>query len=150
MRAAHAVTAKAAGVCRCCREGVFQPGLANLFEALDVVSSATHSIQVLWDDRMIVIRQCKPIQVHLPVVAGICSHREADLSPDTPELLHTGQIANNDIRSRLRANCGHHHKLRLAVHKVCDLDRLHRRSDGDFSNDPASVGRSAESVGKLF
>ena len=44
--------------------------------------------------------------VHLPVVAGICSHREADLSPDAAELLHTGQIANDDIRSRFACRPG--------------------------------------------
>ncbi|PYJ48684.1 MAG: hypothetical protein DME87_11605 [Verrucomicrobia bacterium] len=78
---------------------MFQPGLANLLEALDVVSSAAHSIEVLRNDRMIVIRQCKPMQWLLPVVTGGRSHPQADKASITATLLHGRQISDDDIRA---------------------------------------------------
>ena len=53
VRAADAVTAKAADVLCQCGEGMFEPGLANLFEAFVVVGSAAHSIEILRNDRMV-------------------------------------------------------------------------------------------------
>ena len=79
---------------------MFQPGLANLLEPVVIAGSAAHSIQVLWDDRMIVIRQCKPIASLLSRCYRNRSHRQADKVSITSKLLHTGQIANDDIRSR--------------------------------------------------
>ena len=36
-----------------CRECMFHPRLANLFEALGVIGAAAHPIQILWYDWMI-------------------------------------------------------------------------------------------------
>ena len=41
------VAAKAARVVLQCQEGVFPPGLADLFEAIVVICAAAHSVEVL-------------------------------------------------------------------------------------------------------
>src|SRR5947208_14517086 len=104
MSAAYAVTAKATDVlCQCC-ERMFHGGLANLFEPLGVVSSPAHPIQVLRDHRVIVVRQCKPIQVHLSVITRVCSDREADLrSNGIVKLRQPRKVSNDNLGSRLRA-----------------------------------------------
>ena len=57
---------------------MFTPGLADLFEALVVSGAATHSVKVLRNKRMIVVRQSKPIHVDRPFVTRISSQSEAD------------------------------------------------------------------------
>ena len=54
MRAGSATTgvaAKAAGIVFQGREGMFEPGLANLFEAIVITA---HPIEILRNDRMVV------------------------------------------------------------------------------------------------
>jgi hypothetical protein len=87
MVAEHIVTAEAAVVFRSRRKGMLKPGLADLFKPLRVVSSSGHSVQILRNDRVIVAWQCKPIHIHLPVVARLCSYCQANLSAGVPELL---------------------------------------------------------------
>src|SRR6266446_423021 len=85
-------------------EGVFQPGLANLFEAVVITSSAAHSIQILWNNRVIVIRQGEPIEFLVSVITRSRSHPQADKasidSGSTSRLGHCRKISNDDIRSR--------------------------------------------------
>ena len=38
------------------RKRMFQPGLADLFEALVVIGAAAHPVEILWDNRMIRLR----------------------------------------------------------------------------------------------
>src|SRR5262245_32817241 len=87
MLAEHIVTAEATVVFRCCRKGVFEPGLTDLFEPLGVINSSAHPIQILGNDRVIVAWQCEPIHIHLPVVARFCSYCQANPSASVPELL---------------------------------------------------------------
>ena len=54
------------------------PGLAKLLEPLSVVCAATHSVKILRNKGMVVVRQGKPIHVDRPFVAGIGSQREPD------------------------------------------------------------------------
>jgi hypothetical protein len=73
------VAAKIANVVFQCCERVFHRGLTNLFEAFVIGRAAAHSVKILWNDRVIVIWQCKPIERLVAVVTGICSDREANL-----------------------------------------------------------------------
>src|SRR5690242_14078623 len=47
------VAAKVARVAFQCQEGMFPPGLADLFEAIVVIRAPAHSIQVLWNVRVV-------------------------------------------------------------------------------------------------
>ena len=72
------VTAKVAGVVLQRQECVFQPGLADLFEALIIVSAAAHSIEILRNNRVIGMRQRKPIERLVAVITRSCSHSQPD------------------------------------------------------------------------
>jgi len=52
--------------------------LADLFEAIIVVSPAAHSIQILGNERMIGVGQLKPIQRLVAIVTGGGCHAETD------------------------------------------------------------------------
>ena len=45
-----------------------QPGLANLLEPFVVVGAAAHSVKILRNKRMVVVRQCKPIHARSPLL----------------------------------------------------------------------------------
>ena len=91
------VTAKAAGVVFQCEEGMFEPGLANLFEPLGIICPAAHPIKILRNDRVIGIWQRKPIDGLVAIITGSRCYCETDLGAGTPELLHVWQISDNDI-----------------------------------------------------
>src|ERR1700730_4703780 len=91
--------AKAARVALQSRECMLHPGLANLFKAIIVGRSTAHSIKILRNDRMVVARQRKPIQLNGSVIAGGCSNRQADLGSGASKLRHGRQISHDDIRS---------------------------------------------------
>src|SRR5436190_19819493 len=116
---------------------MFQPGLANLLEPLVVADSTAHAIEVLRNDGMIAIRQCKPMQWLLPVITGSGSDPQADKAYTTSTLLHRRQISNDDIRLRDSINrrlgslsfpAGrtlrrrHRHRSQGAIDNDCDLD----------------------------
>ena len=75
------------------------PGLANLLEAVVVVSTATHSVNILRDKRMVVARQGNPIDVHGPFVTRISPQGEAHAAVDGARLgLHKiKQLADDDV-----------------------------------------------------
>src|SRR5437762_6006075 len=79
MSAVYAVTAKATVVLACCVEGMFEPGLANLFKALGIIGAATHPIQILRNHRVVINRQSKPIQIHGAGITRSCSDTEPDI-----------------------------------------------------------------------
>ena len=62
-----------------CLEGMFHPGLADLFEALVVICASAHAIQVLWNERMIGLRQRKPIDRLVSIVARVCAYCQPNL-----------------------------------------------------------------------
>src|SRR2546428_11488059 len=62
------------------------PRLADLLELLSVVSAATHSVEILWNERMVVAWQGKPIHVNRPFVACICSQSDAYTAIDGARL----------------------------------------------------------------
>ena len=70
------VTAKATSVSFQCRKSVLEPGLPDLFEAVVVISAAAHPIKILWNNRVIGIRQRKPIQRLVAVVTRRRSNSE--------------------------------------------------------------------------
>ena len=47
------------------------PRLADLLEPIGVGKAAAHAVNILWNKRMIVARQGKPIHVDRAFVAGI-------------------------------------------------------------------------------
>ena len=62
-----------------CKEGMFHPRLANLFEALGVICAAAHAIKILWNDGMIGIGQREPIDRLVAIVARIGSYCQTNL-----------------------------------------------------------------------
>jgi hypothetical protein len=57
---------------------MLSPRLPDLFEPIVIVRPAAHSVQILRDERVIGVRQLKPIEWLVTVVAGRCSHSEPD------------------------------------------------------------------------
>src|SRR5258708_15873105 len=118
---------------------MFARRLANLFKAFVVTDAAAHSIEILWNHRVIVVWQSKPVQVHGPSIAGVCSHRQTHPGAGAPKLRQPGEVPNDDVRAgsssdvRLpqRWQCRRFH---FAINQLADLDRLHRSADRDFSN----------------
>ena len=141
MVAAYTVASEVARVGRCRRKRVLTPGLADLFEPVVVGGAATHPIKILRNKRMVIARQGNPSRVLDSFVTRISPQSEADAASDgtTLGLLQPNQITDDDIGARNSSNARHHGRLRLAVNKLVDLDRLHRCADGDFSNDGARV-----------
>src|SRR5437867_2493871 len=81
-----------------CEECVFHPGVADLFKALVIIGAAAHPIKILRNDRMIgTIRQCKPIDWLVAIVTGSSCHRETNLGPGAAQLIHIGQLSNNNV-----------------------------------------------------
>ncbi len=64
------IAAKPAGVVFQRGKGVFEPGLADLLEAVVVTSSSAHPVKILRNDRMIDCGQSEPIKWLVAVVAG--------------------------------------------------------------------------------
>ena len=160
-RAPTGVAAKAAGVVLQCQEGVFPPGLADLFEAIIVIRPGAHSIQVLRNERVIGVLQCEPVQRLVAVVTGSRSHTQSDkmIHSVVAALLNRGQVAHNDIgsvhqcRPVATESAGqrrHSHGFSFAVDECLHLDRLHRRAERDFSNQRTGVRWAAQSIGKFF
>src|SRR4029077_3339465 len=132
---------KATGVGRCRRKRVLTPGLANLFEPLRIVSAATHSVKVLRNKRMLVTRQGNPSHVLGPFITRIGTQGETDEAVHLTSFVlnEVKQLTHDDIGPRNSPDCRHQSRLWLAVNKLVDLDRLHRRANGDFSDDCAGI-----------
>lgn len=64
-----------------CGEGVLHPGLADLFEAIIIVSPTAHPIEVLRDNRMIGVGYGKKVHGLIAVVARSRANAKADLRP---------------------------------------------------------------------
>ena len=137
MIAAYTVASKTARVGGCRRKRVFTPGLADLFELLSVVSAATHPVKILRNKGMVIARQGNPSHVLNPFVTRVSPQSEADAASygTIVGLLQVNQITDDDIGARNGSNAWHHGRLRLAVNKPVDLDRLHRGANRDFPND---------------
>ena len=127
---------------------MFHPRLADLFEALGVICSAAHTIEILRNDRVIGLRQLKPIDRLITVVTGVCPYGQTNLCRVVSLLVHVFDVSDDHIRPghqgrRVSPECmlqwRHHHRFGRAVHQLGNLDRLHRNSDGDFSATRASV-----------
>src|SRR2546423_12957291 len=101
MRAANAVTPKAADVIGQGRERVFDARLPDLFKAFVVRGPTAHAIKILWDHRMVVVRRLKPVQIHRAGVTRVGGHGEADLRAAAGvRLREARQIADYDIWPR--------------------------------------------------
>jgi hypothetical protein len=117
------------------------PGLADLLEPLVVKAAATHSVNILRNKWMVVVRQGKPIHVDRPLVAGIGSQSETHAAPDGTilGLLQADQLADDDVGAgdspdTGSVQCWQRRGFHIAVFvELCDLDRLHRSADGDFA-----------------
>ena len=124
-------------------EHVLTPGLADLFEALGVIRSAAHAIKVLWNKRVIGLRQGEPVDRLVAVVFRVRAYSQSDLRPDGRIKLHyVLDISDDNIRaghkvwhSRPTACCmgGMTIDFVSPLNKLVDLDRLHRRADGNCS-----------------
>src|ERR1700730_12633703 len=152
------VAAKVAGVVFQCEEGVFEPGLSDLFEPLAVISSSAHTIKILWNDRVIGIWQLKPIEWLVAVVTRSRCHRETHLGSSASELLQIWQIPDNHIRAvrrRWRFCVGsttqrwHGYFFEFAVNKLLDFYWLHRRADGNLAHHRAGFRRPSKCVCKI-
>src|SRR5215475_1759891 len=85
-----------------CLEGVFHPGMANLFEALGVVCATTHPIKILWNNWMVVARQGKPIEWLIPIVTRIGPYCQTNLCLGAPHLDNIFDISDDNIRPRYK------------------------------------------------
>ena len=121
------------------RKCVLEPGLADLLEPLIIGSATAHSVEILRDNRVVGLRQRKPIERLIAVITRSCSHPQPDkvIYGVVSVLCHLWQVAHKDIRAghqswRLRSNRisqrRHDHRFEFAVNELVDLDRLHRRS----------------------
>src|SRR6266511_4288916 len=73
------IAPKAANVAFQRKKRVFHPGVADLFKALVVIGPSAHPIKVLRNDRMISIRQLKPIHWLVAIVTRVCSRCQTHL-----------------------------------------------------------------------
>src|SRR6476619_5392566 len=118
---------------------VLKPGLADLFEPLIIGSATAHSVEILRDNRVVDLRQRKPIERLIAVITRSRSHPQAHkmIYSVVSELCHAWQVAHDDIGAghqswRLRTDTmlqrRHGHRFEFAVNELVDLDRLHRRA----------------------
>jgi hypothetical protein len=92
---------------------------------------------------MIVARQCEPVEWLVAIVTGVGAYSQSNLGPDSGiKLCHVLDISNNNIRTGHKVwhsgtDCmlhgRHDHRLRFTPNKLVDLERLHRRADGNCS-----------------
>src|SRR4051794_31124241 len=82
-----------------CGKCVLHPGLTYLFEPLIIGSATAHSIEILRDNRMIGLRQRKPIERLIAVITRSCSNPKPNkmIYSVVSELSHLWQVADNDI-----------------------------------------------------
>ena len=83
-----------------------------MLKAVVVIRAAAHPVKILRNNRVIGIRQCKPIQWLVAVVTGGRSNSQPDEASITSVLRHFRQDTNDHIRSQPRASV-HLHQLRL-------------------------------------
>ena len=140
-------------------EGMFHPGLANLFEALGVICATAHPIKILRNHGVIGAWQREPIDWLVTIVTRVCSYCQTNLRPRAPHLGDIFDISNDNIRPRHKVreswtHCmsqrRHHHRLRLTISNLCDLDRLHHGANGNRSGFRACIRRPAHRIGKLL
>src|SRR5436190_23121954 len=156
--APRAVTAEAAGVLGQGRESMLEPGLANLFEAVVIGRTPAHPVKILWNNRMVYLRQREPIEVDHSVIARGSSDSEPYLGSARAKLLHRRQISHDDIGPRhgirnLRpAALGRrqHRRLHRAVYQRFAFDQIHVRGDRDSTGDRASFRGPSERLRELF
>src|SRR5215216_657306 len=115
-----------------CEERVLTPGLAYLFEARGVIGASAHAVKILRNKRVIGLRQLKPIDWLVAIVARVCPYCQPNLRPDRRiKLYHVLHISKNNIRAGHKVwhsgtDCmlqgRHYHRFRFTVNKVVDLD----------------------------
>jgi len=88
---------------------MLQPRLTDLFKPIVVSGAAAHPIKILRDDRMVGLRQCKPIDWQRAVVTRSRSDAQPDGVIEITELFYFFHNSNDDIGSRLCTNCRHDH-----------------------------------------
>ena len=151
MIAAYTVASKTARVGGLPPQTRFTPGFAHLFEVLSVVSAATHPVKILWNKGMVIARQGNPSHVLNPFVTRMAhSQKRGRRGLLTQYRAAPSQSDHDDIGARNGSNAWHHGRLRLAVNKLVDLDRLHRGANRDFPTiAPASDERPSALANSL-
>jgi hypothetical protein len=79
---------------------VLKPGLADLFKALIIAGSAAHPIEILRNDRVVVVGRLEPMKWLVSVITGSCSYPKTDKTSIAASLFHGGQISNDNIGPR--------------------------------------------------
>src|SRR5262245_45423630 len=140
--ASTGVTAKVTSVSFQCGEGMFKPRLADLLEAVVVVSTTAHSIKILRDNRMIRLGQGKPVEWLIAVVARGRSNSETHpmIYGVVPVLRHFRKFADNNIgpghQSRCILSCRvqrrHHNRFGFSIDDGLDLDWKLGCANGNF------------------
>ena len=100
---------------------MFQPRLADLFEALVVIGAAAHAIEILRNHRVIGLWQCEPVEGLDPVITGSGCHAQPDkmIYGIISELLHLRQISNDHIGTRHQLRRFHRlHRLTAASQPI--------------------------------
>ena len=98
MSATDAITTEAAEVLRQGHKRMFDVRLTDLFKAGVICCSSTHSVEILRDHWMVIVRRGKPVQVYCSQVAGISADGESHLGPaGGVRLRQPAEIANDHI-----------------------------------------------------
>jgi hypothetical protein len=130
-----------------------------LFEALVAIRASAQTIKILRNNRVIGVRQGKPIDRLIAIITRVSAHGEIKLRADVSHLGDVFYVSDNHIRAmhqlwRIWTNRmldrWHEHRCRLAINQLIDLDRLHRRADGDCSSNRTGIRRSAKGASKFF
>src|ERR1043166_2657931 len=106
------------------------PRLADLLEPVAVSGAAAHSVNILWNKRMVAAGQSKPIRVDGPFITSISSQSEADAAVDrtTLKLVQADEVAYDNVRAGNSPNAGLVHRWQcrefyIAVEDLIDLNR---------------------------
>src|SRR6476646_5862917 len=91
-------TTKAALIELVCPESVFNPRLTDLFKALVVIRSPTHSIQIVRNDRMIGAWKHEKIDRDVSGVTRSRAHTETDLSSVVSVFFQILHVPGDDVR----------------------------------------------------
>src|SRR4029077_20662272 len=80
-----------------CEKRMFHPRLANLLEARVIIHAAAHPIKILWNEWVISLRQLKPVNRLVAIVARVGSYCQTNLCGVASLLVHVLDISNDDI-----------------------------------------------------
>src|SRR5436190_6977271 len=80
-------------------KGMLYPGLSNLFEAVGVARSPTHSIEIMRNDRMVCTWQHEKVHGHVSGIARGRAHTQTDVGSVISKCFQVSNVSRDDIRA---------------------------------------------------